>query len=62
MTVCMDWQIEGDPHCTALTFNYDRLGDSITHLRLDLLEHYNQTVPICARFRNFSFFIKCTAA
>lgn len=32
MTVCMDWQIGGeDPHCTALTFNYDSLEDAITH-------------------------------
>lgn len=44
MTVCMDSQIGGDPFCTALTFNYDFLGDAITHLRLDLLGLQNMPV------------------
>lgn len=33
MKVCMDWRIGGDPHCTALTFYYDFLGDAITRQR-----------------------------
>jgi len=56
MTVCMDWQIVGDPHCTALTFNYDFLGDAITHLRPDVLKLHNQTVPICTSICNFCLF------
>lgn len=53
MNVCMDWRIGGDPHCTALTFNYDFLGDAITHLRLDLLKLHNQTMPVCTVVCNF---------
>lgn len=53
MTVCMDWQIGGDPHCTALTFNYDFLGDAITHLRPDLQKLHNQTMPVCTIICNF---------
>lgn len=53
MTLCMDWQIGGDPHCTALTFNYDFLGDAITHQRLDLQKLHDQTMPVCTVDWNF---------
>ena len=53
MTVCMDLQIGGDPFCTALTFNYDFLGDAITHLRLDSLKLHNQTMSVCTSVCNF---------
>lgn len=43
----------GDPLCTALTFNYDFLGDAITHLRLDLQKLHNQTMPACTIICNF---------
>lgn len=53
MTVCMDCQIGGDPHCTALTFNYDFQGDAIIHLRLDLKKLHNQTLLVCTIICNF---------
>lgn len=54
MIVCMDWQTGRDPHCTALTFNYDFLGDAITHLRQDCESSTIRLCPSAPAFVNFS--------
>lgn len=54
MIVCMDWQTGRAPHCTALTFNYDFLGDAITRLRQDCKSSTISLRLSAATFEHFS--------